>query len=116
MISRGTWRRGKPFRKYGGEIPIYGIDCREIARVFFHNGEQFDNATIMVTAVNACKEVNEQNPQAVAESIVEAFKVLKKIYARQMIAGGRVVERGMPSGEEVLEIQAVLAKANRRER
>ena len=37
------------------------------------------NATLIVTAVNACKSLNESDPQAVADKIVQAFEALKNL-------------------------------------
>ena len=36
------------------------------------------NANLIVSAVNKCKEINPDNPQAVAESIEDVFKALNK--------------------------------------
>jgi hypothetical protein len=40
---------------------------------------QKTNSKLIVEAVNACKEVNQDNPQAVAESIKDMYEALKSI-------------------------------------
>lgn len=67
---------------------------------------------LIVAAVNACLSVNPENPLAVARNIKEMVKILRMVFARQAIDGSRVVERGMPSGEEVFALRDVLAKIN----
>ena len=50
MHTKGDWRVGDPFHGCGDEIPIYGEDHHELARVFIHNGEQFANARLIASA------------------------------------------------------------------
>lgn len=45
--TKGKWKVGEPFDKYGTEFPIYGEDNYELARVFIHNGEQKTNAQLI---------------------------------------------------------------------
>ena len=37
------------------------------------------NANLIVTAVNACKQINPDNPQSVAEAIGDMYKALKEL-------------------------------------
>ena len=43
------------------------------------NPDSLSNARIIVTAVNACKEINPDNPQEVAESIGEMYQWIKEL-------------------------------------
>jgi hypothetical protein len=42
-----------------------------------------DNANLICSAVNACQEINPDNPMAVAESIKEMYEALKAIEQHQ---------------------------------
>ena len=81
MITKGTWTvteyEGCLHCRVGAvETTEYGESDVHIAYVGGAK-ESKANAQIIVTAVNQCKGVNPDNPQAVAESIVEAFEALK---------------------------------------
>ena len=105
--TRGDWRVGDPFHGCGDEIPIYGEDHHELARVFIHNGEQFANARLIVTAVNACASVNVDNPMAVAKSIKAMFEALKAITSQF----SRVDKLYSRDNEIISQAEQALAKA-----
>jgi len=56
------------------------------------------------------KEITKANAYLMAAA-PKMNVALKKVMARQEVENGRVVARGMPSSEEILEIAKILAEA-----
>ena len=55
---------------------MYEIFQREISKVEYSIDRHF-NANLIVSAANACIEINKENPQTVAEAIEDMYKALK---------------------------------------
>jgi len=75
MVTKGDWavEFGLFYSKSGG---LYGITVsgKNIGIVYTKA-----YANLIVSAVNACKEINPDNPQAVAESIEDLVEALEYI-------------------------------------
>ncbi len=115
MVTKGKWKAWHPWDtlesvtaiivdvtpqrtdllaniKWGSNIPI---------------GEQKANAHLIVSAVNACKKLNKEDPQAVADSIEGVFEALKAITTHF-----RKLDKLYSKDKEMLEAgEQALAKA-----
>jgi len=93
MVTKGDWNctesafarfttfRGK--RTGARTFVTTGIELDQIAEVQGDTEEEAEaNANLIVSAVRACKEINPDNPQAVAESIGDMCEALKAITAQ----------------------------------
>ena len=100
MTTQGEWRTS-PVLKSGATIAIQigvgncDLDVGDFSRVLPNNRQDSQvesthiaNAKLIVSAVNACKEVNEGNPQAVAESIKDMYDALKLYQDHQKDTSG----------------------------
>jgi hypothetical protein len=74
---------------------------------------------LIITAVNACKEINHENPQAVAESIVKMRDMIKELRTilddilmhEKEISRGRL-GRGSASSNEALYLLNKISERN----
>ncbi len=74
MVTEGKWE------KEGNRITVSGSGVIAICpSPTTGNGvmEFIANTNLIVSCVNACKSVNQDNPQAAAESIKEMYEALK---------------------------------------
>jgi len=67
------------------------------------------NADIIVTAINACQEVNQDNPMAVAESIKDMYE-----FCRELLMSLDTGYERLGAGREG-SLRQVVAKVERRE-
>ncbi len=74
MVTEGKWERHN--RLYGDEVTEH-IWCGDEHIADLDGKNASANANLIVSCVNACKSVNPDNPQAVAESIKEMYEALK---------------------------------------
>ncbi len=72
------------------------------------------NANLIVSCVIACKSVNSDNPQAVAESIKEMYEALKMAQEVMEISEVSYAAQGQCGNEPYLKIIQALAKAEGR--
>ncbi len=72
------------------------------------------NANLIVSCVNACKSVNQDSPQAVAESIKEMYEALKMAQEVMEISEVSCAAQGQCGNEPYLKIIQALAKAEGR--
>ena len=75
--TQGPWT-------YAGYVAMHGGLCitakrNAVAVLSNKRNEGEGNARLVVAAVNACQEVNAENPLAVAESIKEMYEALKYV-------------------------------------
>ena len=71
MYTKGKWTQGK---RHTDTIYMADENTR-IATCFSPNTEA--NAQLIVSAVNACVQINPDNPQAVAEGMIELIATCK---------------------------------------
>jgi len=114
MITKGEWK--VEVDEYDGTINI-ATETQNIAKMCFDDQHTLKaNANLIVTAVNACKKINPDNPQAAAESIedmYEALKTLLDLYVKLALSG----DAGFWNPEtedEVKQARQALAKADRK--
>jgi len=101
-ISKGEWKR------YGQHIHLSDTNTSDeivtvLCPAWMSKEEARANADIIVAAVNACQEVNPDNPMAVAESIKDMYEALKVAF-----------EKSHNPEVEIILMKAI-AKAERRE-
>ncbi len=82
------WRVSKEFRtkKY-----LNDADGRLIAEVNDMRGNYEANAKLIVSAVNACIELNPQNPLAVAEGIKDMYRACERLISRHGTSSAAVM-------------------------
>ena len=79
MITKGKWECGKAAGIWCDEVKILSTQyplskdtpfeiCEEAAQA---------NARLIVTACNACQEINPDNPQAAADALVAMYEACK---------------------------------------
>ena len=112
MVTKGKWD------KEGNRITVSGSGVIAICpSPTTSDGvmEFIANTNLVVSCVNACKSVNQDNPQAVAESIEDVFKVLKEVRDSAVLekkeTGFYILRLQYSSWQDVCN---VLAKADRR--
>ncbi len=84
--TKGKWTVWKPIDRVPpvgeGFWGVYIVDERDnqIAKISRQNSaELIPDANLITAAVNACIEINPDNPQAVADSIKEMYEALKEL-------------------------------------
>jgi len=118
-ISKGEWKARERPDDYDWSIFSEwdkGKGYAPIGLVFgcLPRSETGANANMIVTAVNACQEVNPDNPMAVAESIKDVYEELKEAKLQIEYLHDKFKVTG--TGNTVLaRIDNTLAKAERRE-
>ena len=111
----GPWLDDRSRGSRYGAAPIIvadqcwrGNQTREIAKVLFHGGSEDPevnaNAVLIVAAVNACFQINPENPMAVAEALPEMVCLVKRVM-NECTDFELIIPR--PIGDK---IRAVLAK------
>jgi len=107
MVTKGQWEvKGLGIFKKDSAEDELGIIC--LCQIDNSPEEAIANAYLIVSAVNACKEINPDNPQAAAESIQYAFETIKEVLRRDECGSIRLPTQA----SDILKI--ALAKADRR--
>lgn len=84
MITKGKWEV-PAIKKYLHEPEVsIGIHTHEGMMLLSavglpHKGEMFDNANFIVSACNACKEINPDHPELVAQNIKDMYEALNHL-------------------------------------
>lgn len=84
-ITKGEWKFYEPEIEPNRVVIWSDLgenSMRSICRTFGYcdtKEEELANANLIVTAVNACKEINPDNPQVVAERIKDMYEALKDL-------------------------------------
>ena len=84
-----------------------GFFTETVAHIRRANPNYEANAHLMVAAVNACKKLNPDNPQAVAESIGDMYEALKTCLATLDANRAYIL-----ASSTIAEAQQALAKAD----
>lgn len=87
-----------------------GTECIATMGTAWANGRARANAHLIVTAVNACAQVNPDNPMAVAEAIEEMYEALKGIRERTRVDCVVGEARVVLSKSIILRMTEALAK------
>ncbi len=98
--TKGKWN------KEGNKIKVFGKGTVAICPSPTNAEgvlEFIANAHLIAAAVNACQEVNPDNPMAVAESIKDMYEALKELL-------GVVALYGLPSEAKIRRAEKVIAK------
>jgi len=95
---------------------LYDIVIIETPRKWNFVSEAYSqaNANLIVTAVNACKSINPDNPLLVAESIEKAFRFLNKVYTEKCmrpIEGAEIPFEWSISEKTITELRTLMFDA-----
>ncbi len=111
MVTEGKWE------KEGNRITVSGSGVIAICpSPTTSDGimEFIANTKLIVSAVNACKSVNQDNPQAVAESIKEMYEALGTIKRTAESSGDLYyLQNALKTIARI--VREIKAKADRRE-
>jgi len=113
MVTKGSWDE-----IYERELATHHIYASEEKKsnIWLAEMESGADAKMIVTAVNACKAINPENPQAAAEAYEDVFKALEGVIAERMACHELESAYIPPHIRAVYSaIDKALAKAERKE-
>jgi len=100
-------RDGKPYCKIHDPEYIVRKNAERQAEYEAKTEVRSARWKLELTAVNACKKINPDNPQAVAESIGDMYEALKVLL-------GIVAHNALPSEAKIRQAEKALSKADRK--
>lgn len=104
-MGKWSWYNGIKTQIYDNEIHVANMIDQD-GTVEEGRRASFNYAQLIVTAVNACKEINPDNPQAVAENIGEMYRELKIVSL--LLSGYKSVNDNQALKNKINELLAKL--------